>query len=390
MAETEQTAVQTPATEMDQAVASAVAEASAPARAGGDEADGSSSVSMPKCAKCKVESKVEDMICRPSFRVELRYVCRPCHAVGAQFHRKGVQLTELLDEDSLVSFFAECALERKNAEDGRVTFARARATLKKCMVQEVRRTKRDAREAEWQPLSYYELKGYDVDRIQATCPYEDNEALGRTYKVAIHKESDETLHAQAEQRITQMEAEALRRRAEAAAAPGVPALDLDEAIEAAAGKRKRQGGLTESEKEEQKKLKKLRRQRETERKVATAAAAKLLPTLKACLDKVETKLQRLKDAPLPLATLEQAASARETLQTTVASATKLLNAAASGKSLEGLELDFKKEKDLQNRVKDGNAAVRALQEFVRAQNSEKENAKPNKGKGKGRGRKNDA
>eukprot|EP00435_Cladocopium_sp_Y103_P051541 s659_g16.t1 len=202
--------------------------------------------------------------------------------------------------------------------------------------------------------------------------------------------------AEAEQRITQMESDAQQRRTEAASAPGVPALELDEAIEAAAavkGKRKgglteskRKGGLTESEKEEQKNLKKLCRQRETERKVATAAAAKMLPTLKTCLDKLETKLERLKHASLPCATLDQAVSARDALQT--ASATKLLNAAASGKPLEGFELDFKKEKDLQSKVKDGNAAVRALQDFVRAQNGNKENAKPSKNKGKGRGKKN--
>eukprot|EP00435_Cladocopium_sp_Y103_P006941 s4420_g2.t1 len=362
-----------------------------PAGEGGAEA---AVAEVAKCAKCKTESKVAEMICRPSFRVELRHVCRP----------KGVQLTELLNEDSLVAFFSECALEKKHAEDGRLSFARARATLKKCMVQEVRHSKRDSQDAEWQPLSYWELKGYDVDRIQATCPHEDNPALGKTYKVAIHKESDETLYAQAEQRITQMESDAQQRRTEAASAPGVPALELDEAIEAAAAvKGKRKGGLTESEKEEQKNLKKLWltesekeeqknlkklcRQRETERKVATAAAAKMLPTLKTCLDKLETNLERLKDASLPCATLDQAVSARDALQTTAASATKLLNAAASGKPLEGFELDFKKEKDLQSKVKDGNAAVRALQDFVRAQNGNKENAKPGKGKGKGRGKK---
>ena len=78
------------------------------------------------CAKCKTEGKVDEMISRPSFRVELRHICRPCNAVATQFQRKGVQLTELLSEESMVAFFSECALERKNAEDGRLLFARAR------------------------------------------------------------------------------------------------------------------------------------------------------------------------------------------------------------------------------------------------------------------------
>lgn len=79
------------------------------------------------CAKCKTEGKVDEMILRPSFRVELRHICRPCNAVATQFQRKGVQLTELLSEESMVAFFSECALEKKNAEDGRLLFSRARA-----------------------------------------------------------------------------------------------------------------------------------------------------------------------------------------------------------------------------------------------------------------------
>lgn len=243
--------------------------------------------------------------------------------------------------------------------------------LKKCMVQEVRREKRDGYAGEWQPLTYWELKGYDTERIKATCPMEEHSALGETYKVSIHTESDETLHAQAEQRITQMESDAQQRRLAAASAPGVPALELEEAMEApaAASKGKRKGPLTEEEKQERKRLKTLAKQRETERKVATAAAAKLLPSLKTCLEKLETKLGGLDHDTLPPATLEQAVNAVEVLTETIAGATKLLNAAATGKAGDAVDVDWKKEKDLQSRMKDGHAAHKALVDFARCQSA---------------------
>ena len=249
--------------------------------------------------------------------------------------------------------------------------SRARAMLKKCMVQEVRREKRGGYAGEWQPLTYWELKGYDTERIKATCPMEEHSALGETYKVSIHTESDETLHAQAEQRITQMESDAQQRRLAAASAPGVPALELEEAMEApaAASKGKRKGPLTEEEKQERKRLKTLAKQRETERKVATAAAAKLLPSLKTCLEKLETKLGGLDHDTLPPATLEQAVNAVELLTETIAGATKLLNAAATGKAGDAVDVDWKKEKDLQSRMKDGHAAHKALVDFARCQSA---------------------
>ena len=128
MASPEETLAHDIEAEMDKQVAEAKADSGASASAAPEALDSGSVVAdTTKCAKCKTEGKVAEMICRPSFRIELRHICRPCNAIVVQFQRKGAQLTELINEDSMVAFFSERALERKHAEDGRLLFSRARA-----------------------------------------------------------------------------------------------------------------------------------------------------------------------------------------------------------------------------------------------------------------------
>ena len=215
------------------------------------------------CAKCKGKGKQEDMIERGSFRPGLRYICKACHAVVAQCQRKGLQLGSLLNTElALVNFFSEAALERKNAEEGRLNFQRIRTLLKKSMVEEVRHTYKDAQKGEYLPLSVYELRGFDTAAIEASCPCEIHPVLGATYKLDIHSESTETLWLQAEKKIAEMEHNAQQRKAVTAATStaalaagepsGVPELDMEYAMEAVHKGSKRKGPMTEEEKEEQK------------------------------------------------------------------------------------------------------------------------------------------
>ena len=344
------------------------------------------------CAKCKGKGKQDEMIERSSFRLELRFVCKPCHAVVAQCQRKGLQLGSLLNtEVALVNFFSEAALERKNAEEGRLNFQRLRTLLTKSMVEEVRHTYKDAQGGEFLPLSVYELRGFDTAAIEANCPREEHPVLGATYKLDIHSQSADTLWIQAEKKIAEMEHNAQQRKAAATAATaaeaksGAIALDMDYVIEAVNRGSKRKGPMTDGEKEEQKKQRAAARKAEADRKTATAAAAKLLPALKLCKAKLDGKVSKIEDQALVLpAVREQVATAQEDLDKTIETAAKLLDIAAKGKSSDGLVLSWAKDKELQDTIKQGNSALRALHDAIQPSNAAPENNKKVKAKGRGK------
>ena len=180
---------------------------------GAAEAKHSEGVSAPEvaqpvnaaCGKCQVEHKIVDMISRIGYRPDLRYICKACHATVTTLTRKGIQVQHLLDEATMVSFFSEAALERRNAQESRMNFGQTRALLKRTMVNQVMKVKKDLQESEWQPLSYYELKGYDVAAIERDCPMETHPVLGATYKLQIHTECEGTVAKEVEERIAQME-----------------------------------------------------------------------------------------------------------------------------------------------------------------------------------------
>ena len=104
------------------------------------------------CAKCKVEFPCDDMIKRPSARPDLRHVCKSCNALTVQLSRKGLVLQNLLSEAHVVNFYAEAAAERADCEDGRLTIGRSRGVLKRLMVEEARRERRDGHHGTFEPL----------------------------------------------------------------------------------------------------------------------------------------------------------------------------------------------------------------------------------------------
>lgn len=348
--------------------AAAVPDAAAPAGSSSEtkSPEGAAAPAEPMtslCAKCRVQAKTAEMIGREGYRVELKYVCKPCHATQTQLARKGLQLHKLLGQTHLVEFFSEAALERKNTEDGRLAYGQTRAMLKRHMVQEIIHMTKDTQEAEWQPLSYYELKGYNTAAIEAMCPMERHPVLGPTFKLAIHTESHGTITKDVEKRITEMENDAMQRQNSVAA--GVPQMDLEVSVERAV---KRKGPLSEEEKEVKKQLRVAQKAAEADRKSATAAAAKHVAGLKAVLVKLEEKKNALGEAfdALPSAAVDEVNSNINDLQEVVSEATKLLDAAAKGKSLNDA-VSFKKDKDLGSKIKSGNAALKILNEILRAE-----------------------
>eukprot|EP00438_Fugacium_kawagutii_P017618 Skav201060 [mRNA] locus=scaffold2848:87266:90539:- [translate_table: standard] len=334
---------------------------------------GSQKTSRPRLCAPSVALKV-DAVYNKSHRVDLRYTCKACHALLATFQRRGLQLQSVLSEGQLVKFLVEAKEERSNCEGGRLAFAKGRTMLKKHMVEETLTRQSDSNTGEWQPLSFWELRGYDTAKIQAEAPWEDHALLGRTYKVAVHKDSTETVSTQMERRLVELEEEALRKKSTVASAPGVPLLDLPEVNDVAKGNNKRKAATPE-EKEAAKQARAEQRKAEADYKTAAAAAVKFLPLLKGVLQKLADKKTQLGDllAQLPDPAQEHMDRVATDLTDTVAKATQLLDKAAKGQSLLSVEVTWKKEKELQAKLREGNAAVRTLQDFKRSQ---KENAAP--------------
>lgn len=333
--------------------------------------------SVVKCAKCLTEGPAAEAICNPSYRLEVRYTCKACHACLTQFSRRGLQLHTLLSEGHLVKFLTDAKEERANCEGGRLGFSKGRTLLKKHMVEETLTRQSESNQGEWQPLSFWELQGYDIKKIQEEAPWEDHVLLGRTYKVTVHKDSVETVTTQVERRLVELEEEALKKKSAVASAPGVPLLDLQEYNDVVSVKGNKRKATTPEEKEAAKKAKTEQRKAEADYKAATAAAVKFLPLLKAALQKLTQKKEQLGELlqALPDAAQEHLLTVTEDTTETVTKATQLLDRAAKGQSLLSVVLTWKKEKDLQGKLREVNAAVRTLLDFKRAQ---KENVAPNK------------
>ena len=85
---------------------------------------------------------------------------------------------------------------------------------------------------------------------------------------------------------------------------------------------------------------------------------------------------------LPAISLEQVQKAEANLNDVVTKASQLLDSAAKGKPVAFADLAWKKEKELAQYARDGNLAIRVIQDFKRGSAPAKA---PGKGKGRGKG-----
>ena len=299
--------------------------------------DGSDNVQAPvKCRRCATEVKREDALENPKFRPELRWTCRSCHACHTQLSRHGIQLTNLLNESETVAFFAEAKAVRENSCDGRLSYGQARGVLKQQMMESCSREDREGDHGEFQPLSYWQLKGYNTDNIETLAESRDHPILGPTYRVDITKKSTEFIAKLTEERIVRMETEFLQRMRSAAAEAAGPAplqLDLPPAAPEPvprAGKKRKSPEEKQQDREAAKLAKQEAKKRQKLEATAVAAAGKHLPALQklhAKLDDVTKKASFLSVALTPdIEELVTSASAE--IEQTMSNATKLLNGAA--------------------------------------------------------------
>ena len=85
-------------------------------------------VTEAKCRRCGADVKVEDAVCMPKYRLELRYSCMACHALHTQLSRHNVNLASLLNENETVAFFQEAKAQRLQGTDSRLHYGDARAS----------------------------------------------------------------------------------------------------------------------------------------------------------------------------------------------------------------------------------------------------------------------
>ena len=237
---------------------------------------------------------------------------------------------------------------------------------------------RDGQSGSYQPLSYYELQGYDTTAIEAHCPCEDHDVLGKTYKLNIHTVSSEMVHSAIERRLTNLESVAAQRSRNAPndADLALQELPLSLLPSSSAGGSKQKDNkkrkLTDAEKELAKRAKQADKAKEAQRTAATSASVKHLPGLKKTLEKLDEKVAKLGEDfhQFPEATRSLVSGAQTELRDAVDAAAKLLDEASKGRPQQG-DLPWTKEKDLLAKKKNAEAALRALNSAARSGNENK-------------------
>ena len=360
------------------------------------------------CRYCKGEFPCSECHQYPSttnpFR---RWACRPCHNTQSTLKRHGISAEELCAGEGLDKYFSQLRREREELKktDGRLTYARLRAQLKHHLVTERVESFESSTEGEYQPLSYWELKGYDVEKIQAQAARRDNPLLGVTYRVAIDKDKHAEIVKETERKLVEMENQIHQKKkkqlepAVAAKAlqdvgfvPGVPVevedsdpgLSQDPEAEAE-DKPKQKKRKTEEEKEEARENKKKQKRAEKQDRVELAAAAKVLPGLAKVSERLVQVWDKVGEELRPSLDPELETEVKETiedLKSVQEQAQKRLQAAAKGKAVPTEDSLWTSEKDLNQKIRAGNSAIRSVQKFLREQQPQRAAKAAPKGKAK--------
>lgn len=295
-----------------------------------DVAKTEDAVEMVSCRRCRGQTAVSDSVFNGKFRPDLRWTCKACHAMQTQLQRHGIDIKSALSESESIAFFLDAKAERENSSDGRLQYSQARGLLKQRMIQSCSRVTSEGEAGEYQPLSFWELRGYNTEKIEQSAESKLHPLLGMTYKVNISRESNDVAQTATEERILKMEAEARQRVSKSSAAEPGPGLDLDmdKVVEADPKKRKspeerqaaaQQAKLERAEKKKRQKLETL----------ACSAAAKGLPKLKATQERLNAALLRVTSSSvaLPELSTQEVSVAKEQLAKAIANGTSLLSAA---------------------------------------------------------------
>ena len=176
------------------------------------------------CQKCKQEiTDLEQVAAVKHVSQSKKVLCKSCHNVQCMLFKHGVgqEMFEGMSSAEQTSFFQRCLKSRN--ENGVLKYKLVRSELKDSMVKRSVETFSQGTLGKFQPIGYYEKKGYDTDRIKRLAPSVEHPVLGTTYRVDIAQISWSQAEEQAEQTLVEAERKVVRKRTAqeelAAAAP---------------------------------------------------------------------------------------------------------------------------------------------------------------------------
>ncbi len=165
------------------------------------------------CHKCKQElTDLEQVAAVKHVSQSKKVLCKGCHNVQCMLFKHGVgqEIFEGMSSDDQTSFFQRC-LKARN-ENGVLKYKLVRSELKDSMVKRSVETFSQGTLGKFQPIGYYEKKGYDTDRIKRLAPSVEHPVLGVTYRVDIAQISWSQAEEQAEQTLVEAERRVVRKR----------------------------------------------------------------------------------------------------------------------------------------------------------------------------------
>ena len=137
-----------------------------------------------------------------------QFLCTGCNAMHVMLRRYIGSLPPLTPEEKH-KFFKKAASDCKT--DGRHNWTTVRATLKECMFQ--RKISRFAVDVDQpvRPMQYWLNLGYTESQVKA-CEYEDDDVLGRQYKVHQKTYRRSEIYEEVEQELLEREKEVTRKK----------------------------------------------------------------------------------------------------------------------------------------------------------------------------------
>ncbi|CAE7499194.1 unnamed protein product [Symbiodinium natans] len=145
---------------------------------------------MPVCSKCGTE-QVEGRQ-----KSSVSWVCVSCDRLQSYLAKLQTPASfDNLSSDDLATFYKQASAMKEN---GRFKFDRVRAAMTQTISRTLERSSGETSFSPFYPLSVWQQKGYDVQRIQQHGTKRESKQLGDTWSVRLEAETSATLLKQAQ------------------------------------------------------------------------------------------------------------------------------------------------------------------------------------------------
>lgn len=170
-------------------------------------ADADDFATLPTCSKCMRGVPLDEISSKVSLAGKGSVICKSCHNVTTMLHKHFESMPDecnLMHQGGQVSFFQKC-LEKRSSDNQVLKFSNLRTLLKQSLVTKVMSTTTKSSKGSFQPLSYWERKGYDVKLIKEKAENMDHPVLGTTYRLDIFHLSYERAEQQIEETLLSLD-----------------------------------------------------------------------------------------------------------------------------------------------------------------------------------------